>query len=485
MILAAEDVRKDKLQERTQTLFEIQQKENYIHTDRIFIVLMLIQWAAGILAALLISPKAWEGSISRTHIHVWAAVFLGGILTSYPVLLAFLRPGHSFTRYSIAVSQMLVSALLIHLTGGRIETHFHVFGSLAFLSFYRDWKVLVPATIIVAADHWLRGVYYPQSVYGVLAASPWRWVEHAGWVVFEDIFLIMMCLRQTKEMRMIAERAAKLESMNEIIEAKVQERTAELSQAKKVLEDEVLERKRLENVMIQSEKMAAVGQLAGGVAHEINNPLAVILGFAQSIVREVPANDPLEQPLKVVEREALRCKNLVQDLLTFSRTGKTEKEMIDVIQTVEGALTLVMTQSKFRDITVKKEFAEDLPEIEANPRQIQQIILNLCTNAMDAMAAQKGCLTIRAEKDSLKGKEGVRFDVEDTGQGIPAEIQSKIFNPFFTTKEIGKGTGLGLSLTYEIVQKHSGQITFESCGGKGTVFHVFLPCKNGEHHGEH
>ncbi len=472
----------DKLLQRTQTLFEVQQKENYIYTDRIFVILMLMQWIAGIIAAFLISPKAWEGSVSQTHIHVYAAIFLGGLLTVYPVLLAFLRPGSAFTRYTIAISQMLMSALLIHLSGGRIETHFHVFGSLAFLSFYRDWKVLIPATLVVAVDHWLRGVYFPQSVYGVLAASPWRWVEHAGWVAFEDFFLILLCIRQTKEMWMIAERAAKLESMNEIIEAKVRERTSELTNAKKILEEEVLERKRLESVMVQSEKMAAVGQLAGGVAHEINNPLAVILGFAQSITRRIPANDPLEQPLKTIEREALRCKNLVQDLLTFSRANKTEKELIDVAQTVEGALSLVMTQSKVMDIAVNKELAPDLPKIQANPRQVQQVILNLCSNAMDAMSSRKGTITIRVQKDSLKEKAGVRLDIEDNGQGIPAEIQSKIFNPFFTTKEVGKGTGLGLSLSYEIVQKHSGQITFESVQGKGTTFHIFLPCTNGEHH---
>ena len=114
--------------------------------------------------------------------HVWAAVVLGGAITAFPVLLALFRPGEALTRYTIGVAQMLMGALLIHLTGGRIETHFHVFGSLAFLAFYRDWRVLVPATIVVAADHLLRGMFWPQSVYGVLVASQWRWLEHAAWV---------------------------------------------------------------------------------------------------------------------------------------------------------------------------------------------------------------------------------------------------------------------------------------------------------------
>ena len=118
---------------------------------------------------------------------------------------------------------MLTSALLIHLTGGRIETHFHVFGSLAFLAFYRDWRVLVPATIVVAGDHLIRGIFWPQSVYGVLAASQWRFLEHAGWVVFEDIVLVCSCLRGTRELWSIAERTAEFETSQERYRAVVEQ----------------------------------------------------------------------------------------------------------------------------------------------------------------------------------------------------------------------------------------------------------------------
>ncbi len=121
-----------------------------------FGVLMVFQWLFGIAAALFISPRTWAGNTSSIHPHVWAAVFLGGTISFFPILLAVARPGHTSTRHVIGITQMLWSALLIHLTGGRIETHFHVFGSLAFLAFYRDWRVLVPATIVVAADHLLR-----------------------------------------------------------------------------------------------------------------------------------------------------------------------------------------------------------------------------------------------------------------------------------------------------------------------------------------
>jgi two-component system, sensor histidine kinase and response regulator len=201
----------ESVRQRASDLFLKYQRDIHEQTDRLFAGLMGIQWIGGILFALWVSPLAWYGSISRTHIHVWAAVVLGGIISLFPALLALLRPGQPSTRYTIATAQMLMGALLIHLTGGRIETHFHVFGSLAFLAFYRDWKVLIPATIVVALDHMLRGIFWPQSVYGVLVASQWRWVEHAAWVVFEDVFLVVSCQRSVAEMRETANRTAALE----------------------------------------------------------------------------------------------------------------------------------------------------------------------------------------------------------------------------------------------------------------------------------
>src|SRR6185503_9135960 len=169
---------------RTEHLFNEQRQAGFKQTDRMFAVLMTIQWLAGIAAAYWISPRAWVGQDSYIHPHIWAAVFLGGAISVLPIHFALRHPGEPATRYIIAVGQMLMCSLLINLSGGRLETHFHIFGSLAFLTFYRDWRVLVPATIVVAADHFLRGAFWPQSAYGVLTVSSWRWLEHAGWVVF-------------------------------------------------------------------------------------------------------------------------------------------------------------------------------------------------------------------------------------------------------------------------------------------------------------
>jgi PAS domain S-box-containing protein len=198
--------------ERADELFEQHQQQIYRHTDRLFARVMFFQWLAGILIALFISPRTWAGQSSEVHLHVWAAIFLGGAISIFPIWMTRAWPGAAITRYVIAVAQMLMSALLIALTGGRIETHFHVFGSLVILSFYRDWRVLIPATLVVALDHFFRGIYWPYSVYGVLSASPLRSIEHAGWVVFEDAFLVISCLRSIREMRSIANRTAALEA---------------------------------------------------------------------------------------------------------------------------------------------------------------------------------------------------------------------------------------------------------------------------------
>jgi len=197
---------------RANELFENQRQKIYRNTDQLFAKLMLFQWFAAILMALVISPYTWAGQSRAIHIHVWAAIFLGGAISLFPIWMTRAWPGAAVTRQVIAVAQMLMSALLISVTGGRIETHFHVFGSLVILSFYRDWRVLIPATIVVGLDHFIRGIYWPYSVYGVLTASPWRSIEHAAWVTFEDIFLVISCLRSVREMRSIANRAAALEA---------------------------------------------------------------------------------------------------------------------------------------------------------------------------------------------------------------------------------------------------------------------------------
>ncbi len=144
-----------------------------------------------------------------------AAILLGATIISLPITLSLIRPEAVLTRHVVAIGQMLDGALLIHLSGGRIETHFHVFGSLAFLAFYRDWRVLVTGTIVVAIDHVTRGFLAPFSIYGSVAGSQWKWIEHAGWVVFTDIFLLFAMRQSVRESRSLADRQATLENAAE------------------------------------------------------------------------------------------------------------------------------------------------------------------------------------------------------------------------------------------------------------------------------
>lgn len=218
------------LKAREHELFCSYRDRLFVRTDRMFGLLLVLQFIAGVLAAFFISPKTWAGAVSSTHLHVWAAVLLGGCITAFPLTLIVIAPGRAMTRHTVAVAQMLFSSLLIHLSGGRIETHFHVFGSLAFLAVYRDWKVLVPATVVVATDHILRGLFWPESVFGVLVAAPWRAFEHAGWVLFEDTVLVYSCVQGTRELRSIAAAQASAERARDEIEEEVGRRTALLEE---------------------------------------------------------------------------------------------------------------------------------------------------------------------------------------------------------------------------------------------------------------
>ncbi len=226
--LAAGQAHTEAIERRAIEINDEMRQQDYTRTDRMFAGLMVLQWIGGIIAALVISPRAWAGEYSSTHVHVWAALILGGAITIVPVALALECPGQTLTRHVIAVGQMMMSALLIHLTGGRIETHFHVFGSLAFLAFYRDWKVLLSATIVVAIDHFARGMFWPQSVYGIAVVEPWRWVEHAAWVAFEDVFLIISVVQVVRDKMGMALQQARLETVNNEIEQEVVLRTVEL-----------------------------------------------------------------------------------------------------------------------------------------------------------------------------------------------------------------------------------------------------------------
>lgn len=223
--------------------------------------------------------------------------------------------------------------------------------------------------------------------------------------------------------------------------------------------------------LVQSEKMSAFGQMSAGIAHEVKNPLTGILGHAQLSKRKLDADDPLVRHLDIIEKETKRCTEIINNLMKFARSEKTQYEPISVNEAVESAIDLVDHQLSINRITIHKSFAEGIPQVIGNSNQIEQVVMNLMINAQQAMKGEEGEVWVSTQYDD----NGVEISVRDNGPGIPAEIRDKIFEPFFTTKKAGEGTGLGLSVSYGIIQDHQGSISINSSPGEGTEFVITLP----------
>lgn len=236
---------------------------------------------------------------------------------------------------------------------------------------------------------------------------------------------------------------------------------------------DVTDERELQSQLVHSEKMAAIGTLAGGVAHEINNPLGGILAFVQLVMRDLGSDHPCHHDLKEIEESALRCKRIVQDLLEFSRQNRDDTlGPVQLNEVLKKNLLLVSVQANANRIEIIQNLAPSLPLIRGNFHKLQQVFLNLITNAYQAMD-KGGRLTLKTYADSDLNR--VVAQVIDTGTGIPEEHLDKIFDPYFTTKKQGEGTGLGLAITYGIVQEYLGRIDIKSQKGKGTTFSLSFP----------
>ena len=248
---------------------------------------------------------------------------------------------------------------------------------------------------------------------------------------------------------------------------------------------DVSERKKLEDQsrdlygqLLQAEKLAALGQTVSGVAHELNNPLATILTWAERLAgREVDATT--KRGIETILAESERAARIVRNLLTFARKRQSTRSMVDLNHVARDTLALRAYEQRVSNITVIDALASGLPQVFADPHQVQQVLLNLIINAEQAMlsAYGRGTLVIRTWHDRDRG--AVVLEINDDGPGVPEDVQPKIFDPFFTTKEVGKGTGLGLTVAYAIVQEHGGRIRVESRQGRGASFFVEFPTKSG------
>ena len=452
--------------QRAECLLEEFRQNIFRTTDRFFCLLMLTQWIAGIAIAIWITPYTWIGTQYQIHVHVLAAVLLGGVIVSLPIALTVWMPGRTMTRHVVAIGQMLFGALLIHLTGGRIETHFHVFGSLAFLKIYRDWRVLVTATVVVALDHLVRGTFQPQSIFGDAMASPWRWAEHAGWVLFIDVFLVAACVHGVREMRLIAIRQSEVEETRAKVELTIVERTAELMLAK-----------------FEAERAGrAKSEFLANMSHEIRTPMTAILGFADLLATEVDreASSLHREYVSTIRRNGEHLLEIINDILDVSKieAEKLEVERIPVkpVQIIHDVISLMRVRAIEKRLSLTVNFTSTIPEtIQTDPIRLRQILLNLVGNAIKF--TEKGGVRIVVHHAKEVGS--LRFDVIDTGIGMTHGQMSHLFKAFVqadntTTRKFG-GSGLGLRISKCLAELLGGVLVASSEFGNGSTFTVSVP----------
>jgi signal transduction histidine kinase/CheY-like chemotaxis protein len=431
---------------RAQELYEQQQCATNQKVDRWFAALLGFQYAACVFSAIWLSPRAWTVP-HDSQLNLFAGIFLGGAVTLLPIAFALVLPGRVMTRHIIAVGQMLMSGLLVHLMGGRLETHFHVFGSLAFLAFYRDWKVLLTASLVVTLDLLFRGIYWPQSVFGFAHPAPWRWLEHVGWILFADVFLISL-IQQTRT----------------ILWSLVQRR-AELERARDAAE----------------QASHAKDEFIAVLSHELRTPLTPALMTLSSLAEDDRVESAVRAELALVRRNVELEARLIDDLLDLTRIARGKLQLtqgnLDLHTVIDRIVDTCGVEFQEKNLTVQREYHARRSWVHGDEVRLQQVFWNLLKNAIKFTPSGG-----KIEIHSSDVAERIKIDVVDSGRGIEAEVLPRLFHRFEqggaeVTRQFG-GLGLGLSICRAIVELHHGAIRAESRGaGWGATFTVILPAR--------
>jgi signal transduction histidine kinase len=516
----------DRLIGRAAALYREYLLANRRKTSHVFAALMVGQWVFAIAIALLWSPYGWAGKVQALHVHVWTAVLLGGALCSLPLYLTLRHPEAEATPFVVAAAQMLWSALLIHLSGGRIETHFHVFGSLAFVAFYRDWRVLIPATVTVAGEHLLRGILWPESVYGIVNPEWWRFAEHAFWVVFEDIVLTLACLRGVAELQLVARRQAEAEDsvqrvteLNQTLDSRVDERTCQLSEANGQLKDSLDRLGETQRQLVDASRSAGMAEVATAVLHNVGNVLnsinvssdqvshAVTNSKASSLAdlssllvqedmagllkdhpkgKHLPAyvthlasalkqeQDSVLKEMGSLQRNIEHIKVIVQMQQAHARGVNGALETVSLTDLVEEVVTMSAAAHEKCGVKVEQELAKVPPSL-IDRHRVLQILVNLFSNSKQAIQEKgdgRGTIFI-----SLRQHGGqVKIELKDDGCGIAPEHMPRMFNHGFTTKK--EGHGFGLHGAANAAKEMGGSLSCKSEGwGRGATFTLELPVR--------
>ena len=296
-------------------------------------------------------------------------------------------------------------------------------------------------------------------------------------VLIAAVFGVVVSRRITRPLERLSRAVRKIAKgdFDVNVAIKSSDEIGELSTSFNDMASELKEResslKNAQHALVQSEKMAAVGTLSAGLAHEVKNPLSAVLGYTQLSKRKLDQPEALKQHLDTIETETRRCNEIIGNLMQFSRQEKGEHSPISVNEVVEKSIAIVNHQLALTDVKIESELADSLPDTLGNANQLQQVLMNLMINAQQAMGKDGGTVDLA----TLVERDSVLITVSDTGPGIEADIATKIFEPFFTTKPAGQGTGLGLSVTYGIIKDHGGDISVERAEGGGAKFVISLP----------